>query len=317
MRAIVYFFHCLPQNAERYRIAAQQRGIDIEVIPIVENGFSSVYRAMAARERAASGSYLDGLLAHHVPQRLVHSAPDTVLVIASWSAGYGYPITLLEHMPDAERLDGLVFIDSCYAGMHADGSVKAEDLLGVVSFARRARREDGTQILWDGYADVPTCWWDGSRWRGYSSTQMVAEHLVEAANGERGGFRTQLFDMGGDARAEHVAAMLQWGPGWLTEALVQLRDRRVAAGLEPEPGEVPPVPMQRSTIRRGSRGPDVVAWQQHLIAEGYDLGQCAADGVFGARAELATKNYQLARGLVVDGVVGPQTWATVGQLSRA
>lgn len=33
-----------------------------------------------------------------------------------------------------------------------------------------------------------------------------------------------------------------------------------------------------------------------------------ADGIFGIDTENATKDYQTARGLEVDGIVGPQTW---------
>jgi len=63
------------------------------------------------------------------------------------------------------------------------------------------------------------------------------------------------------------------------------------------------------TLRRGSRGPAVVRLQQAIAALGFDPGP--ADGKFGARTEAAVRAYQTARGLTVDGIVGPQTWAAL------
>lgn len=60
-------------------------------------------------------------------------------------------------------------------------------------------------------------------------------------------------------------------------------------------------------LRAGDRGPDVGAWQRHLHALGYDPG--AADEAFGPVTLAATRAYQRAYGLHVDGVVGPATRA--------
>lgn len=59
--------------------------------------------------------------------------------------------------------------------------------------------------------------------------------------------------------------------------------------------------MTRSTIRYGSRGDDVIAWQRIL--------DVTRDGVFGVRTQTATEAWQRARGLHPDGIVGPKTWA--------
>lgn len=56
-----------------------------------------------------------------------------------------------------------------------------------------------------------------------------------------------------------------------------------------------------NTIRLGSSGPDVVAWQKVLGV--------TADGAFGPATEKATQAWQIAHGLPPDGVVGPMTWA--------
>ena len=62
-------------------------------------------------------------------------------------------------------------------------------------------------------------------------------------------------------------------------------------------------------LRRGSKGPDVVRLQQQLAASGFDPG--GADGSFGAKTEAAVRAFQTARGLSVDGIVGPKTWAAL------
>jgi peptidoglycan hydrolase-like protein with peptidoglycan-binding domain len=55
-----------------------------------------------------------------------------------------------------------------------------------------------------------------------------------------------------------------------------------------------------ATLRRGSKGPDVVRWQTIL--------GITADGNFGPATESATIAWQKAHKLVPDGVVGPATW---------
>jgi peptidoglycan hydrolase-like protein with peptidoglycan-binding domain len=54
-------------------------------------------------------------------------------------------------------------------------------------------------------------------------------------------------------------------------------------------------------MKLGSTGPDVVRWQQSLLARGYALG--AADGGFGKRTHNATCAFQAGCGLAVTGEV--------------
>lgn len=61
----------------------------------------------------------------------------------------------------------------------------------------------------------------------------------------------------------------------------------------------------RQTIKLGSRGADVKAWQGIL--------RMPADGVFGVGTENATRAWQEARGLVADGVVGRKSWELAGE----
>jgi peptidoglycan hydrolase-like protein with peptidoglycan-binding domain len=73
-----------------------------------------------------------------------------------------------------------------------------------------------------------------------------------------------------------------------------------------------PVPAQKPTIRRGSRGPAVRVLQESLITLGYNPGP--VDGIFGLRTEAAVKAFQADRKIKVDGIVGPVTW---GEIAKA
>lgn len=59
------------------------------------------------------------------------------------------------------------------------------------------------------------------------------------------------------------------------------------------------------TIKQGSTGPDVIAWQNIIGVK--------ADGKFGPQTAAATKAWQKAHGLTPDGIVGPLTWAAASQ----
>ena len=58
-------------------------------------------------------------------------------------------------------------------------------------------------------------------------------------------------------------------------------------------------------LRRGSRGSGVTRLQAALSAQGYDCG--TADGIFGAKTEMAVRAFQQAKGLTVDGIAGKDT----------
>src|SRR6266478_1761939 len=58
-------------------------------------------------------------------------------------------------------------------------------------------------------------------------------------------------------------------------------------------------------LKRGSTGPEVTALQQRLQDLGFDPN--GIDGIFGPGTESAVKAFQQAKGLSVDGIVGPIT----------
>ena len=62
------------------------------------------------------------------------------------------------------------------------------------------------------------------------------------------------------------------------------------------------------TLRKGAKGNITKIMQQRLVALGYSVGKCGADGSFGSGTLSGVKAFQKAMGLTVDGVVGPNTW---------
>ena len=64
------------------------------------------------------------------------------------------------------------------------------------------------------------------------------------------------------------------------------------------------------TLRKGDKGEDVKELQLALNEAGFDCGK--VDGIFGGKTKAAVKDYQKAHGLKVDGIVGRQTWASLG-----
>ena len=61
-------------------------------------------------------------------------------------------------------------------------------------------------------------------------------------------------------------------------------------------------------VSYGSRGSAVTELQKLLNKNGYKLTE---DGIFGAKTKAAVKDYQKKNKLVVDGIVGKNTWAAL------
>lgn len=64
-------------------------------------------------------------------------------------------------------------------------------------------------------------------------------------------------------------------------------------------------PMARPTIKQGSKGEHVAAWQRYLGIK--------ADGIFGPHTDTITRQLQRTHGLVADGIVGSKSWALAGE----
>jgi len=63
------------------------------------------------------------------------------------------------------------------------------------------------------------------------------------------------------------------------------------------------------TLRRGNTGEAVKYLQQSLTKLGYNPE--SIDGIFGGATETAVRSFQKSKGLIVDGIVGNNTWAII------
>lgn len=71
-----------------------------------------------------------------------------------------------------------------------------------------------------------------------------------------------------------------------------------------------PAKGSRATIKKGSRGEDVLHLQTRLQALGYDPGR--SDGIFGEKTRAAVIRFQQDKELKPDGIVGAKTWNAIG-----
>lgn len=72
-----------------------------------------------------------------------------------------------------------------------------------------------------------------------------------------------------------------------------------------------PEKKKHTTLRRGMRGEEVLQMQVLLAKDGSNL---ELDGIFGGGTQSAVRSFQKRHNLVVDGIVGPKTWAELDKL---
>lgn len=95
-------------------------------------------------------------------------------------------------------------------------------------------------------------------------------------------------------------------PHW-PQFLAQVSAYMTGAASEPL-AQQDPVPR---ILRQGDKGEDVRQMQRRLLVHGYALPKYGADGSFGAETLAAVREFQQAKGLAVDGLVGPKTLAAL------
>jgi N-acetyl-anhydromuramyl-L-alanine amidase AmpD len=84
------------------------------------------------------------------------------------------------------------------------------------------------------------------------------------------------------------------------------------AGGQPSPGPTPPQPGAPAPpwpgvyLRDYTEHPSARTWQAQMSARGWSL---AVDGMYGPQSDRVCTQFQAEKGLQVDGVVGPVTWA--------
>jgi GH25 family lysozyme M1 (1,4-beta-N-acetylmuramidase) len=98
--------------------------------------------------------------------------------------------------------------------------------------------------------------------------------------------------------------------------IVSQGELRASAGLTGSQPAVPAFPGRNMKLQAPRiYGEDVQAWQQLLLGMGWTVvGKI--DGQFGPQTDAATRGFQAAHSLTVDGIVGPATWAAGWAASR-
>jgi N-acetyl-anhydromuramyl-L-alanine amidase AmpD len=71
------------------------------------------------------------------------------------------------------------------------------------------------------------------------------------------------------------------------------------------------VSVELDMLQQGSNGAQVKTLQRLLVSLGYSVGAYGVDGDFGAATKNAVIQFQKARGLVADGIVGKDTWSAL------
>ena len=64
------------------------------------------------------------------------------------------------------------------------------------------------------------------------------------------------------------------------------------------------------TLKRGDRNEYVRNWQKYLNMNGFFCGK--EDGIFGVNTEDAVRSFQVSRNLTIDGIIGLETWKSIG-----
>jgi hypothetical protein len=205
-RHLVYFAHGEPALLPAYANALAPSG-DVDIVLVRVEGRSSAYDRLAGELRDADGRILPALR-RRFPAPLPCEAYAT-LTLVTYSAGYALARAILAGDEDRDELDVYVAIDSIHADL-VDGVADASQLEGFMAFAEEARAGAKTFSL--GHSDVRT--------EGYASTTQVAARMQELTGGEGGGFVVRAFNRRGDDASEHRAALVEWGPDFVAEALI-------------------------------------------------------------------------------------------------
>lgn len=88
----------------------------------------------------------------------------------------------------------------------------------------------------------------------------------------------------------------------------QDRPSQSTGGASPSPTVEGEIYWPPRVLAYGMAGPDVVALQGLLIAHGYAAG---ISGTFDTAADAQLRAFQRAKGLTVDGIAGPKSWAAL------
>jgi len=201
-RHLLFFVHGDPSVMPRYRDALAP--LDVDIACVNEGALSSPYQAAGKRLRdPKTGRVFPRFRATYLNPTLAGRAYTSTSLV-TFSAGYALARELFKHPEDRAAFDAYVALDS----VHSDSAFGL--LAPFEDFARAAKA--GGAPFWLAHTDVPTT--------GYASTTQCARELVRRV-GTGGNFVVRAYDTRPptEAKNEHAAALTEWGPDFVAEAL--------------------------------------------------------------------------------------------------
>lgn len=220
MKHLVLLVHVPLSVRHLYSKALEQLG-EVELTTLNAGAYSSAYSATAERFRDHNGRILPRLLAN---QRQNLTLPYKSFTIISFSAGYALVREMLKNQADANAIDAYIAIDSIHSGFEAPGNPLDSQLMPFVRLAERAKR--GQALFWLGHSDVKT---PQTGKTAFASTTQVAQEIEQLAEGQSGNFVVRIKNVRDKDTDEHTAALCEWGPEMVREALVPF-----LTGVDPE-----------------------------------------------------------------------------------
>ena len=197
---------------------------------------------------------------------------------------------------NAGKGDGVEVFHSVVGGTGKELAQKIHDeivALGQNSRGVKTRKED-----------------DGSDWYGFIRETKAPAVIVEYAflDNDKD---VQFVDTEAEQKANGVATA--------KGILKQLGIAYVPETAQNDTGEAnaDKVSVTLPVLKKSDKGAEVKALQALLKGYGYNIGSWGVDGDYGAATYAAVKQYQKKNGLVVDGIVGVDTWsALLGKVAR-
>ncbi len=218
---VLFHFHLGQRWVTEELRAAKVNAVLIHFSP---GGLSSKY-AEPFRDEALFATILnEALTALQAEASISDDARWGKLNVSSFSAGFGAVRELLKKPEYVERIDGILMVDSLYAGYEGDPAervVAGRNMVGFRAYADRAAAGEKVLVITHTYIQPP----------GYAGTHETADDLIahvgvesrsvrESGPGElvidrragRGGFH--VFGTEGDTGPHHVQHLRQMGH-WL------------------------------------------------------------------------------------------------------
>ena len=220
---------------------------------------------------------------------------DRVRLIHDWLAAAAPTATKIGCSPSAivaqavlESAWGQHSIGNAIFGIKADPSWKGKKRL-----VRTREVIDGQSVMMDDW------------FRDYDSiADSFADHFAFLSRNSRYA-AAGVFDPDGiKSDRQYFEALQRAGyatdPNYAESLTAVQRTVETLAGMKVQP---------RTVLMQGDHGDDVREMQEALAALGFPI---SPDGIFGIATYATVRAFQRARGLVIDGIVGPQTRAAMG-----